>query len=397
MLNMGKKVLVISPTPTHPQDAGNRQRIFALLNVLKELRCDIYFCYMDMEPDADIVAMEQYWEGKFIHIKNTKHQRNTVFFSLIIRKLFEIFRINRIKTKPKIVYKIDDWYDNRTDLKLKEISTSINPDVVLVEYVFLSKSLLNFGSKVLKVIDTHDVFSDRHKKYVLNGMSPEWFSTTAKEEKLGLERADVVLAIQEKEAEVIKNYLGVNKRTLTVPHFVSLNKIARTVPVEGNIVFVASKNKINLQAFNFFKNEVLPKILSELPSVTFKVAGSICDTINEKQDDVMLLGAFDKAWDIYCNSDLAINPMFFGTGLKVKNIEAMGYGLPLVTTTVGAYGMEDGIGKAFLVADDAEGFARAIINILTDSNMYMTISNQSYEYAASWNQKTKGTLQALFT
>jgi len=55
-----------------------------------------------------------------------------------------------------------------------------------------------------------------------------------------------------------------------------------------------------------------------------------------------------------------INPIRFGAGLKIKNVEALAHGLPLVTTTHGSRGIEAGVNNAFLYGDEAGEFIQAM-------------------------------------
>jgi glycosyltransferase involved in cell wall biosynthesis len=93
---------------------------------------------------------------------------------------------------------------------------------------------------------------------------------------------------------------------------------------------------------------------------------------------------------------VVINPISTGTGLKIKNIEALGYGKPLVTTSVGAVGMENGSHSAFLAADTAQDFANAVIGLLQDSKVYRRFSMSGYQFAKEWNRQQMEALRMMF-
>ena len=95
----------------------------------------------------------------------------------------------------------------------------------------------------------------------------------------------------------------------------------------------------------------------------------------------------DDLTSVYQRADVVINPISIGTGLKIKNIEALGFGKPLVTTSVGAEGLESGSQLAFLVADTAQDFANAVIGILQDSGLYRQLSSKGYQFAKAWNRE----------
>jgi len=99
-----KKILVISPTPSHPQNAGNRARIFSLLKQMQELGNEIHFVYVDYEyryhhvrEKSDIRAMKETWDN-FYYI-------NPDFKSAVFLKfkdsIFRAIGINLKKTFPR--------------------------------------------------------------------------------------------------------------------------------------------------------------------------------------------------------------------------------------------------------------------------------------------------------
>ena len=83
---------------------------------------------------------------------------------------------------------------------------------------------------------------------------------------------------------------------------------------------------------------------------------SIVGYIKSKIDDLNVL--YGR------KADLIINPVQLGGGLKIKNVEALANGLPLITTPEGANGLEDGINNAFLLANTTEEWIESIIAVM---------------------------------
>ena len=111
-------------------------------------------------------------------------------------------------------------------------------------------------------------------------------------------------------------------------------------------------------------------------------------------DGCLKLGQVEALEEAYALSDVIINPVYFGTGLKIKSIEALGYAKPLVTTPIGAEGLEAGANEAFLIADTADEFAQSIIEVFSDDQLREDLSNNAYDFAKQWNQIC---LEALMT
>lgn len=264
-----------------------------------------------------------------------------------------------------------------------------NFDIVIVEYVFFSKALTYFPPGVFKIIDTHDVFTDRHKMFLKNNIRPKWYSTTRREEKKGLERADLVIAIQDSERSFFSGMVRVP--VITVGHLTP----TRPPKERGNsykILYVASRNPNNLQSITWFLDEVLDRVSRAVPDVELLIAGTVCNELPDRER-VTKLGIVDELGAAYDMADLVINPMLYGTGLKIKNVEALGYAKALVTTPVGAEGMEDGKDTSFLVASDPDEFSECIIRLFRDADLYTSLTRSAYEYALRWNESTLGALK----
>ena len=279
------------------------------------------------------------------------------------------------------------------DKFFKNLSTQNKFDIVIVEYVFFSKALENFDNSVLKVIDTHDVFTNRHKLYQANGENPSFFYTNSFNEKKGLERADRVISIQNLEKNFFQQKLGLTDNVYTIGHFVELDNLFNP-DLDNKIIFFGSSNLINVKGINFFLKEILPEIKRQISDLDFIIGGSICNCLNDSMA-YQKLGFFEDKKLLYKQATVIINPMLFGTGIKIKNVESLGYGIPLVTTTIGAEGLEDGINKAFLVADSAQEFVQKIIKILSDKEYRLNLSNSALQYAKDINNKNVNNLKSL--
>jgi glycosyltransferase involved in cell wall biosynthesis len=386
--SMSKKVLVISPIPSHPQDAGNRNRIYNLIINMQKLGHDVHFLYIE-EHEKNTDLMRLAWGNSFYSCSDyiLPGHRKRSLLERIIRKL----RCS-LTDYPKFLNAVDDYYHDSISKYLVYLHKKVKFDVVIVEYVFYSKALNYFGKDVLKIIDTHDIFKDRVELYRKNGQTYKWYSTTAKEESKGLRRADWIIAIQEKEEEYFKKIVG--NRVITIGHTVSLRKPNQMLSPRQKILYVASINETNLHAINCFIREVLPKVCSKLPEVQLMIAGKICEVV-EEADGCIKLGYIDNINEVYDMADVVINPILFGTGLKIKSIEALGQSKVLVTTPEGAKGLEEGSNTAFLVAKDSEEFAQHLIEVFTNATLCKSLSENAYKFAENYNRKAIKPLEQI--
>ncbi len=337
---------------------------------------DVHFLHLKRELGDDKL-MQEFWGDKFYSVPYKDPGTNLSLTRKVGERLKCIFEEERAFT-----YAIDDWYDDSIDKFFVQLSRRIAFNVVMVEYVFFSKALECFGKNALKIIDTHDVFTNRHRLFLQSGQRPKWYSTTANEEAKGLNRADVIIAIEQNEKEFFSKLT--DKKVIMVGHTVPLFKPVRNASDDKNILFVGSANKFNVEGIHYFIENIFPKIRTDFSGAKLVLAGRVCNAV-EDFSGCIKLGELDDITVAYNMADLVINPVRFGTGLNIKSIEALGYSRPLVTTRIGSKGLEGGANEAFLAADTPEDFALAIVKIFSDSEFCSRLSKNAYDFAKRWN------------
>lgn len=381
---MSKNILFISPTPTHPQNAGNRIRILKMVEYYISQGHNVYFVYSNQEQ-ANIDEMKEYWGDKLFVVPYAPPEKTLL--SRIVKKIY-----NKLDENNKYLSKVDDFYNVNLDVFLKKLLVEIQIDLVIAEYIFLSKALLNFTNKTLKIIDTHDVMTNRHQLFLAQGKKPVWYSTTANEERKALNRADKIIAIQDKEQAFFSRLTS--KPVVTIGHLVDIKEPSEHVFPRKSVLFLGSDNPSNLIGINVFITEYLPILRQHIPDVELLLVGSICRLIPD-QEGVKKMGEIPDIESVYNLSDIVINPLTLGTGLKIKSIEALGYSKLLITTSVGAEGLENGINNAFILADNPHEFSESLKAVMSDSNAYRKYCSAARQFALSWNETIKMNLNTL--
>ena len=206
---------------------------------------------------------------------------------------------------------------------------------------------------------------------------------------MAFDRADLVFAIQEKEREVFSRMT--RTPVVTLSHMTPLNFLDGKLAIPGRMLFVASDNSINVHGIQTFIREALPLIRAQVPSAYLCLAGSICKAVDE-HSGVIKLGRVDDLQSAYQHAQVIVNPVLFNTGLSIKNLEALGFGKPLVTATVGTEGMEAGIGTAFEAADSPTDFALRCIGLLVDDSHRTAVTEGSIRYIEQCNRNIASTL-----
>jgi len=383
---MARKILIISPTPTHPTNAGNRIRILNMASFLITQGHEVHFLYSRQE-NADEEAMKKFWGDRFFAVDYKKPEPSSS------QKWIKAIRM-RLNHHYEYYCTVDEHYNVFLDEKIRELNDRHHYDTVLAEYIFQSKAFLNFDEKVLKVIDTHDVMTDRHKLFLKEGKKPIWYSTPFREEKKGVKRADVIIAIQEREKDHFRRMT--RHKVINVGHIVKVTRSFDEQP-EKKLLFVGSNNPSNHYGILEFLERDFPKVREAYPGMELLIAGNICGRLEQVPEGVRLLGEVDDLEAVYDMVDLVINPLTIGTGLKIKMIEAMGLSKVVFSTPVGAEGLEDSAGTSYLIYHNSTELVEAINLTLNDPAKYRDLCIKAAETAENWNKKNGVELTKVFS
>jgi glycosyltransferase involved in cell wall biosynthesis len=252
------------------------------------------------------------------------------------------------------------------------------PAVYLIVKTELSFMLDAIPTNGKTFLDTNDLVSDRTRSMAALRVRDE-YPLTEDEEIALMRRYDKVICIQPAEYAKVVGWLGAEKVVLA-PHPVAVieGTLRHTAAVVG---FVASRWHANVDALQWFIEQVWPALAGA--GLRLDVYGYVGDAFpGVRIPGIRFVGFIDDLTACYAHIDIAINPVRYGAGLKIKTVEAMAHGLPLVVSTQGASGLEDLAGQAFLVADDAGAFAEHIRTLAGSLALRQTMSRAAHSHAA---------------
>lgn len=139
----------------------------------------------------------------------------------------------------------------------------------------------------------------------------------------------------------------------------------------------------NIEALKWFYDEVFPSVKSVLPAVSLTVIGSL--TQPQKYDffkndpSVNLIGKVDTVVPYYKKAAVSIVPLKTGSGTRLKILEAMSMGTPVVSTAIGAEGIDFTKEKHMLIADTASEFAKQVVSLFNNNRKYNFLRREALE------------------
>ncbi|WP_292052422.1 MULTISPECIES: glycosyltransferase [unclassified Brevundimonas] len=304
-MSRAPRVLLVSPTYTHPQDQGNSARIHAFARQLKRrgIEVDLLYFVLAGLTDDGLYQMQQEWNA--VHLLDKLPHRQQSFASH---------------------WGLDDWCPDALVSRVRALTAQNRYSAVIVNYVWLS-GCFEAVHDSLRILDTHDLFGDRARLAIDAGLEPSWFFTTVEEERRGLDRADLVLAIQDEEERILA--ARTKARVQIAGHLIdAIPAIER--PYTDNPVFgyFGSANPWNIASARALDRA----LVAPQSTARWAVAGSVCQNVGTLQSHPITLGRVNHPSDFYDMVDCVLNPMTAGTGLKIKTIEALAYGRPVMGT-----------------------------------------------------------------
>ena len=239
-------------------------------------------------------------------------------------------------------------------------------DLVQIEYNVMhhyKKQIKNIPS----VIVFHDISTKVHERGIINGDSTHKKSfEIAKrlEPEIG-DKFDTVITLTEEDKLYLAN-LGCETKIHVIPPQINVPNIDKIAKTPNSICFVGSYNREpNIQAVEILINEVFPKISC---SVSLNIVGKglgrkIIQTIHNLEG-VNYLGFVDDIDSFIASQMLMVAPIHMGAGLKMKITHSLACGTPVLTTPIGAEGINIGSENGLWIEESIEALSEKCLELM---------------------------------
>lgn len=140
--------------------------------------------------------------------------------------------------------------------------------------------------------------------------------------------------------------------------------------------------KPNYDAMTWFVGNVLPQVRARVPDAQLTITGDHAHLPLPAANNVTVTGLVDDIRPLVARSTVALAPLREGGGTRLKILEAMALGTPVVATSKGAEGLDVENGRHLLIADSAEDFAAAVVRVLTEPGLRAALAAEAYRLVA---------------
>lgn len=248
---------------------------------------------------------------------------------------------------------------------------------VIVVYPWTARALADMPDGVLKIVDTIDVQHLRRQKAQDAGHDLPDRACTREEEQAELAHAEVLIAIQAGEAEVFREMLP-TRRVIVAEHAVGAMQWHRSSPEALDLLYVGNLYPPNVEGAHTFLDVAWPAIRAQVPQARLIVCGKVSEALRDRTDPGLVLEGLVPSLDpYYSRAAIVLNLVPYGTGLKIKTVEALAHGKCAVVTPAGAEGLRASPVGGLTIAEIAD-MPRAIVPLLLDP------ASRAREEEAAW-------------
>jgi glycosyltransferase involved in cell wall biosynthesis len=361
-----KRVLYFFPDNLGQLNVGNKTRAIELLHFFKDRNISVDFVTLKAEKrnfynETEAVTFikdNQLADNVFLLPRKPGAQNALLYF--FKHKLWDLFYY--LFTFP-VKSSIPTFLTIALKRAFEQLLKNKSYDQIIISYVQCADLISNkdLVGNAYCIVDTHDFITAQFKdKSSFN------LGATFEDEINRLNLFDEIWTISSDEQYVFSQFCKPPVRLLPImlnsPQAASQNYSNR----KYDIIYVASDNVHNQLAAKWFFDKVYPLLPK---SINICVIGKINNHLS-LDDHITKLPFVEDLAPYYTDAKVAICPMLSGTGIKIKVVEAMAYGLPVVCNSRGVDGLPNKTDNGCIVTDDDEAFSDGITTLLNNTAFY---------------------------
>ncbi len=313
------------------------------------------------------------------------------------------------------------FFSSQANYKLRRLTDTIKPDIIYCDSARTAQFFEHSRAKALKIFDADDLLSKRYRimENMENGLDgsdinllgnfadklPRSFKWLGKgffsralvkieanlmyrrENKLARAFDHVILVSPVEEAELQDRIK--EARIHYIYPTTSASPLERPEMKNGDRPMIAFMGLLNIPhnqvGLQGFLEHTFPLIVKDVPNIQLTIIGSnppekVQQLAARYQDNIVFTGFVENFADVLRKARVFVAPIYFGTGIKTKIIDAMALGLPVVTTPIGAEGLSIQNRENIMIAADDDEFARCVVELLMDSELNNRLSRQALQY-----------------
>ncbi len=291
-------------------------------------------------------------------------------------------------------YTVSRFITAETEKKLRDILSGNSFDIIQVETLMMTPYLevIRESSEARIIFRPHNAeyliwshLAENEKNFLKKGYFNMLARQISKYERTVSRQFSHILPISDNDAEIFCSW-NPEARMMTLPYGIEIRtgpqRTGRRPPA---VLFLGALDwRPNVQGIEWFLKNIWPSLAQNIPSVRLYVAGRnpgarIRETIRSHSTGgkITFLGEVEDPEDLYSKGTIFIVPLFAGSGIRIKILEAMAHGLAVISTSTGAAGLPVRDKEDILLADTPEDFRGSIEKLMQDEAFYTRITENA--------------------
>jgi glycosyltransferase involved in cell wall biosynthesis len=377
-----KKVLFYSKFPLHKEGSGGSFYGHSIISHLQSKEFDVYVLVLETKPAEAILNLGfNIVKGENYNYIIPKYLMGGKWFIFLKRIFFGCNRriANLIPILKQIVPSQNEGiFMEVTPYGLKlltKVSKLYKWDSVICFLCWLSNGLNVFDQNTKKVILAGDIYHSfpLHPSPLSYEMEREYLS-----------KGDIIIFISDIEKEICLKMLPEKK--VVVARIALSTKFSDINPEKGCIMFVGADYTPNIEGVTWFLENVTTLLEKKFPGHFYiNIVGNCCKKVNTSKSAIktILKGRVDDMEQEYREAEVVIVPLFNGSGVSIKTVEALTHGKAVIANFIGARGLEDIKNGEIIRVNLPDEFADNITKISFNSELRKKIENNSKNAAVN--------------
>lgn len=382
-------ILFLANLVPYPLDNGGKMKTFTTIKALSENNEIDLLCFYEKESVIQAKeVLQQYCRNiVLLPIRVTTSENKIYMINNAIKCLFTKEPLNVFKYRKKQMM-----------TEIESMMSENKYDVIYYNYLHMylySPFIKKKFPDARHILDTQNCETLILKRYAENSkniIKKIYLSIETSKlsyfEKWAIQDADKVIFLSREDEKELQSMccnkvngtiipIGLDTPVLTKKHREIING-------ESNILFIGTLTWApNNEGIIWFLENVFERVIIDFPLIKLYIVGKnpserLREIARKYKENIVVTGYVESVDEYYNICDFTIVPLFFGSGQRVKIIEAFSKGMPVISTKIGAEGLEYVDGESILIADDKEKFIECIRK-LKDKDLREKMSKKSMQ------------------
>ena len=392
------KILIISNAMPYPTDTGEKIRVFNIIKHISQAHEVSLITQIMKQHEKQFIPELKKYCSRVDTVLLRKHS-NLEHMPGVIRYL-----ISGEPLDNKFVF-VDEMAE-----KIQKLTYSESFDIVQIEHSIMAPYIkaISMANNSKKVLTFHNIASVQYRRIfkIEKAISKKmrsfinWIQMKKWEAKFAM-NFDLCVTMSDNEKQILQSE-NPKLNIAVIPNGVDVKNL-QPLPVNfktNNLLYVGKMDyQPNLDAVLYFVNKIFSLIKMQIKDAKFFIVGSNpTKEIKQlgKDNDVIVTGYVNNIQPFYEQCAVSVVPLRAGGGTRLKILESMAFGRPVISTSIGCEGLDVCNNENIIISDKPEEFARKTIELLQNKDFREKISKNArnlVEHNYSWESIAKKQIQ----